>query len=191
MVCENRDGPPIWRAVGRSRSSPAQPWCGRKRGPSAPRRIAADLASAQVNAPCAPSSVLDLASFLVGLGGGQGEHAEPLGIDGLAGRGIAVGRIVGGRLAQRHAGGARARAAIGARFSAGVPCAAGQRAAVTAIGDHGDDDALAGGPAEEDARDLLIADVGDVAQFVGRHHRLIFLLLFGAARFFTWLPWPE
>ena len=45
---------------------------------------------------------LHLAGFLVGLGGGQCEHAEHFGIDGLVGSGIEVGGIVGHRLMQRR-----------------------------------------------------------------------------------------
>src|ERR1035441_209005 len=77
------------------------------------------------------------------------------------------------------AGSAGAGAAVGAGFAAGIPGAAGQGAAVTAIGDKGDDHALAG-RGEENARDFLVADIGDVAPVVGGDQGLILLQLFGA-----------
>ena len=47
------------------------------------------------------------------------------------------------------------------------------------IGDKGNDDAFTGG-GEEDPRDFLVADIGDVAPVVGGNQGLILLLLFGA-----------
>src|ERR1017187_9157503 len=132
-----------------------------------------------VRAAITGSNAGDLVGFLVGLGGGQGEHAERFGIDGAVGDGIGVGRIVGDGFMERDAGSAGARAAVGAGFAAGVPGAAGQGAAVATIRDKGDDDAFAGG-GEEDARDFLVADIGDVAPVVGGNQGLILLLLFGA-----------